>query len=83
MAKMGLTASDIAGESSRKRGSKTVKQSKAGAKSKVGPKKRTKVAPKYKITSEGKTHQWTGHGRMPLVFKHFAGQGGSLDQCRV
>ena len=83
MAKMGLTASDIAGKSSRKPGSKAVKQSKASAKSKLGAKKRTKVAPKYKITSEGKTHHWTGRGRMPLVFKHFVEQGGSLDQCLI
>lgn len=83
MAKMGLTASDIAGKSSRKPGKKTVKHSKPGAKSKVGPKKGAKVAPKYKLTSEGKTHQWTGRGRMPLVFKHFVEQGGSLDQCLI
>ena len=83
MAKMGLTASDIAGKSPRKPGKKAVQQSKAGAKSKAGPRKRNKVAPKYKITSEGKTHQWTGRGRMPLVFKHFVEQGGSLDQCLI
>ena len=83
MAKMGLSASDIAGKSSRKPGKKAGKQSKAGAKSKVKPRKGSKVAPKYKITSEGKTHHWTGRGRMPLVFKHFVEQGGSLDQCLI
>ena len=83
MAKMGLSASDIAGKSSQKSGKKPTKQSKAGIKSKTGPRKRNKVAPKYKIASEGTTHQWTGRGRMPLVFKHFVEQGGSLDQCLI
>ena len=83
MAKMGLSMSDIAGKSSRKPGKKAVKQSKARTKSKVKPRKGSKVAPKYKITSEGKTHHWTGRGRMPLVFKHFVEQGGSLDQCLI
>ena len=83
MAKMGLSPGDIAGKASRKSGKKRVKQSKASAKSKVGPKKGTKVSPKYTITSEGKTHQWTGRGRMPLVFKAFVDHGGTLEQCLI
>ena len=83
MAKMGLSPSDIIGKTSRKPGKKRVKQSKASAKPKVGPKKGTKVAPKYKIISEGTTHQWTGRGRMPLVFKAFVDQGGALEQCLI
>ena len=83
MAKMGLSPSDITGAASQKTGKKNVKQSKAPAKPKVGPRKGTKIAPKYTITSEGKTRQWTGRGRMPLVFKHFIDQGGSLEQCLI
>ena len=83
MAKLGLTASDLVGKSSRKPGEKALEQSKAFAKSKVRPRKGIKVAPKYKITTEGQTHTWTGRGRMPLVFKHFLEQGGSLDQCLI
>jgi DNA-binding protein H-NS len=41
------------------------------------------VLPKYKITSEGKTHKWTGRGRMPIVFKNFVENGGTLDQCLI
>jgi len=83
MAKMGLSASDITGKESRKPSKKRVKQSKAAAKSKVGPKKGTKVAPKYVITRDGKTHQWTGRGRMPLVFKAFVDKGGALEKCLI
>ena len=84
MAKMGLSPSDITGKASRKKpGKKNVNQSKASAKAKVGAKKGTKVAPKYTITSEGKMHQWTGRGRMPLVFKAFIDQGGALEQCLI
>ena len=83
MAKMGLSPSDITSKASRKSGKKRVKQSKASSKPKVGPKKGIKVAPKYKITSEGTTHQWTGRGRMPLVFKAFVDQGGALEQCLI
>lgn len=83
MTKMGLTPSDITGRAALKPGKKRVKHSKIPAKSKVGPKKGTKVAPKYTITSEGKTHQWTGRGRMPLVFKAFIDQGGALEQCLI
>ena len=83
MAKMGLSPSDIASKASRKSDKKRVKQPKSAAKYKVGPKKGTKVSPKYTITSEGKTHQWTGRGRMPLVFKAFIDRGGALEQCLI
>ena len=83
MAKMGLSPSDITSKASRKSGKKRVKQPKSAAKSKVGPKKGTKVAAKYTITNEGTTHQWTGRGRMPLVFKAFIDQGGALEQCLI
>jgi DNA-binding protein H-NS len=83
MASMGLSPRDIIGKASQKPGKKSVKRSKTSAKSKVGPKKGTKIAPKYRITSEGTTHQWTGRGRMPLVFKAFVDQGGTLEQCLI
>ena len=88
MAEMGLSPNDIAKATSSRAQTVGAKKSKVRAKtttrkSKVGPKKGSKVAPKYKITSEGKTHKWTGRGRMPLVFKHFIEQGGALDKCLI
>ena len=88
MADMGISPREIAASSSPKAGKKGVKKASTKAKvtnkkSKVGPKKGSKVAPKYKITSEGKIHKWTGRGRMPLVFKNFVTQGGSLDKCLI
>ena len=88
MAEMGLSPSDIARATSGKGQKSGPRKAKVGTKttakkSKVGPKKGTKVAPKYKITSDGKTHKWTGRGRMPLVFKHFVEQGGALDKCLI
>ena len=88
MAEMGLSPSDIARGTAGKGQKAGAKKPKAGVKtaakkSKVGPKKGTKVAPKYKITNDGKTHKWTGRGRMPLVFKDFIEQGGALDKCLI
>ena len=45
LAKMGLSPSSITGKALRKSGKKRVKQSKASAKSKVGPKKEPKSPP--------------------------------------
>jgi len=83
-----LSPNDIAKPTSSKAQKVSAKKSKVRAKtttrkSKVGPKKGSKVAPKYKITNEGKTHKWTGRGRMPLVFKHFIDQGGALNNCLI
>ena len=49
----------------------------------AGPKKGNKVAPKYQITVDGVTHQWTGRGRTPVVFKSHVENGGSLDDCLI
>lgn len=71
MEEMGISASDITGTSRTK--SKRV----------TGPKKGKKVAPKYQITIDGITHQWTGRGRTPVVFKSHVESGGSLDDCLI
>ncbi len=59
-----------------------VKKRKPGAK-KTGPKKGTKVAPKYELKIKGEIHRWTGRGRMPLVFKGYLEKGGNLDKCLI
>ena len=66
---MSFSSGDITEESPQKRGKKRAKRSKVSTASKVGPKKGTKVAPKYKITTEGTTHRWTGRVLIPLVLK--------------
>ena len=42
------------------------------------------LPPKFRITdSNGSTHEWSGRGRTPKVFKtHFA-NGGSKDGCHI
>ena len=81
MEKMGLSAADvkklIATPAKRKAASKRTTNRK------TGPRKGKKVAPKYELKMSKKTHQWTGRGRMPLVFKAFVEKGGSLDQCLI
>ena len=69
MTEMGLSAADVRGLS--------------GAKAKKGPKKRTKVAPKYQLKVGRQTYKWTGRGRMPLVFKEHVTKGGSLEKCLI
>lgn len=79
MADMGLSPKDVVkmvdGESAPK--------AKRGRKKATGPKKGKKVAPKYQIFANGENHQWTGRGRMPVVFKEFVENGGSLEQCLI
>ena len=88
MAEMGLSPQDIAKNALTSPGKKSARKTKVSPKatakkSRVGPKKGSKVTPKYKITSEGKMYKWTGRGRMPIVFKTFVENGGSLDQCLI
>ena len=78
MSDMGLSASEVAKMVDGKPGRK-----KAKGKRKVGAKKGTKVAPKYQITVNGETVKWTGRGRMPVAFREFVEQGGSLEQCLI
>ncbi len=75
MSQMGLSAEDII---DRKRRGK-----KKAAGSKTRSKKRGKVAPKYQLTVDGKTHRWTGRGRTPVVFRDYLGKGGTLDSCLI
>ena len=82
MAKMGLSAADVkklmATPTKRKTAGK-----KTPAKRKKGPRKGKKVAPKYQLKVGKETHNWTGRGRMPLVYKDFIEKGGSLDKCLI
>ena len=82
MAKMGLSAGDVkklmTTPTKRKAASK-----KTTARRKTGPRKGTKVAPRYQLKVGKEIHRWTGRGRMPLVFKEFVEKGGSLDKCLI
>ena len=83
MDKMGLSAEDMRGFSSKKAPAKRGRPKKTSAKRKAGPKKGTKVAPKYQIKVGKQTHKWTGRGRMPLVFKDYVEKGGALQKCLI
>lgn len=85
MAEMGLSASDLSGGTAKKAGKKSTAKTKVKTKrkNKAGPRKGTKVAPKYKIVADGKKVTWTGRGRMPIAFRDFVAQGGSLEQCLI
>jgi len=83
MTKMGLSEADVRALSRagvKKRGGRPKK---SAAKRKAGPKKGTKVAPKYQLKVGKQTHKWTGRGRMPLVFKDYVTKGGSLELCLI
>ena len=73
MNELGISAADITGSS----------KSKTKGKRATGPTKGNKVAPKYQITVDGVTHQWTGRGRTPIVFRSHIEKGGSLDECLI
>ena len=83
MDKMGLSAEDIHGLSSKKAPAKRGRPKKTASKRKAGPKKGTKVAPKHQIKVGKRTHKWTGRGRMPLVFKEYVEKGGALEKCLI
>ena len=83
MDKMGLSAEDVRGLSSKKAPAKRGRPKKTAARKKAGPKKGTKVAPKYQIKVGKQTHKWTGRGRMPLVFKEYVEKGGALEKCLI
>lgn len=83
MDKMGLSAEDVRGLSSKKAPAKRGRPKKTTARKKAGPKKGTKVAPKYQIKVGKQTHKWTGRGRMPLVFKEYVEKGGALEKCLI
>ena len=73
MNELGISAADITGTS----------KPKSNGKRTTGPKKGNKVAPKYQVTVDGVTHQWTGRGRTPVVFRSHVENGGSLDDCLI
>ena len=87
MAEMGLSAADVRGLGGAKAKKRPGRPKKAAAKRKAaakkGPKKGTKVAPKYQLKVGKQTHKWTGRGRMPLIFKEHVAKGGSLEQCLI
>ena len=80
MEDVGLSPSDL--KESALKAKAGVRKRKPGAK-KTGPKKGTKVAPKYELKIKGEIHRWTGRGRMPLVFKDYLEKGGNLDKCLI
>ena len=87
MAEMGLSAADVRGLTGAGAKKRPGRPKKAAAQRKTaakkGPKKGTKVAPKYQLKVGKQTHKWTGRGRMPLVFKEFVQKGGSLEKCLI
>ena len=42
-----------------------------------------KVAAKYRITVKGVTTDWSGRGRMPVVFREAIGKNGSIDKYLI
>jgi len=84
---MGLSAADVRGLGSTKAKGRPGRPKKAAAKRKAaakkGPKKGSKVAPKYQLKVGKQTHKWTGRGRMPLIFKEHVAKGGSLEKCLI
>ena len=81
MDKMGLSVEDMRALC-QKGPAKRGRPKKTAAKRKTGPKKGTTVT---QVPNKGgkQTHKWTGRGRMPLVFKAFVENGGSLEQCLI
>ena len=73
MDELGISPDDIVGNTKKV----------GGKKRSAGPRKGNKVAPKYQLTVDGTTHQWTGRGRTPVVFKVHVENGGSLDDCLI
>ncbi len=82
MAKLGLSATDL-----KKLTSAPIKQKpaskKAATKRKTNQRNSKKVAPKYRLKVGKETFQWTGRGRMPLVFKEYVEKGNSLERCLI
>ena len=48
---------------------------------KYSPKR--KVAPKYRITVKGVVTEWSGRGRMPVVFREAIGKNGDLERYLI
>ena len=83
MDQLGISAAEVKSSSAAGKPKKATPKSKRAAKRKTGPKKGSKVAPKYQLKVGKQTHKWTGRGRMPLVFKEYVAKGGSLEKCLI
>lgn len=68
---MGLKPEDLG--KSQKRSPKTAQKS--------APKR--KVPPKYRITVKGVVTEWSGRGRMPVVFRDALGKKGDLSRYQI
>ena len=82
IAKMGLSAVDVKQLTATPKKHKSASK-KSAANRKKSPRMGKKVAPKYQLKVGKKRHQWTGRGRMPLVFREFLEKGGSLEKCLI
>ena len=51
--------------------------------SRNGKKNSRKVTAKYRITVKGVTTEWSGRGRMPVVFRDAMGKSGSLNKYLI
>jgi len=83
MNQLGISATDVKSSSASGKPKKAVSKTRKLTKKKTGPKKGSKVAPKYQIKAGKQVHKWTGRGRMPLVFKEYVAKGGSLEKCLI
>lgn len=76
MSNLGVSVADISGLTGTKKG-------RGRPAKKIATKKRAKVAPKYRLKAGGQTHEWSGRGRTPVVFRDFVAQGGKLESCLI
>lgn len=83
MEQLGISAADVRVSPAGKNARKLASRKTTPAKAKTGPKKGSKVAPKYQVKVGKQVHKWTGRGRMPLVFKDYLASGGSLAKCLI
>jgi DNA-binding protein H-NS len=50
---------------------------------KAGATKGKTVDPKYRLTVDGQTHEWTGRGRTPKVFQEYFDAGNSRESVEI
>ncbi|NVK73356.1 MAG: H-NS histone family protein [Oceanospirillaceae bacterium] len=50
---------------------------------KAGATKGKTVEPKYRLTVNGETHEWTGRGRTPKVFQEYFDAGNSRESVEI
>ena len=83
MNQLGISAIDVKSSAASGKPKKAVSKKRKPTKKKTGPKKGSKVAPKYQLKTGDQVHKWTGRGRMPLVFKEHLAKNGSLEKCLI